>query len=43
MLPHDARRETRVDAQGDLVLLEEQDRARWDRAQIDVLAASARR
>jgi RNA polymerase sigma-70 factor (ECF subfamily) len=27
---HDARRETRVDAAGALVLLEDQDRARWD-------------
>ncbi|HEX2871539.1 MAG TPA: sigma-70 family RNA polymerase sigma factor [Polyangiaceae bacterium] len=34
MLLHDARRDTRVDANGDLVLLEEQDRSRWDRAQI---------
>jgi RNA polymerase sigma-70 factor, ECF subfamily len=34
MLLHDARREARVDAQGDLVLLEEQDRSRWDQAQI---------
>jgi RNA polymerase sigma-70 factor (ECF subfamily) len=34
MLLHDARRETRVDEAGDLVLLEDQDRARWDRAQI---------
>jgi RNA polymerase sigma-70 factor, ECF subfamily len=34
MLLHDARRDTRVDAAGDLVLLEEQERARWDRAQI---------
>jgi RNA polymerase sigma-70 factor, ECF subfamily len=34
MLLHDARRETRVDADGDVVLLEDQDRARWDRAQI---------
>jgi RNA polymerase sigma-70 factor (ECF subfamily) len=30
----DARRETRVDAQGELVLLEAQDRSRWDAAQI---------
>lgn len=29
MLLHDARRETRTDAAGDLVLLEEQDRSRW--------------
>jgi RNA polymerase sigma-70 factor (ECF subfamily) len=34
MLLHDSRREARVTPQGDLVLLEEQDRARWDRAQI---------
>jgi RNA polymerase sigma-70 factor (ECF subfamily) len=34
MLLHDARREGRVDAHGDLVPLEEQDRRRWDRAAI---------
>ena len=34
MLLHDARRATRVDAAGDLVLLESQDRSRWDRARI---------
>ena len=34
MLLHDARRATRLDATGDLVPLEEQDRSRWDRAQI---------
>jgi RNA polymerase sigma-70 factor, ECF subfamily len=34
MLLHDARRDTRVDAEGILVRLEEQDRARWDRTQI---------
>jgi RNA polymerase sigma-70 factor, ECF subfamily len=34
MLLHDARREARVTAEGDLVLLEEQDRSRWDAAQI---------
>ena len=34
MLLHDARRESRVDAAGDLVVLEEQDRSRWNRAQI---------
>jgi RNA polymerase sigma-70 factor (ECF subfamily) len=34
MLLHDARRATRVDAAGDLVLLENQDRSRWDRARI---------
>jgi RNA polymerase sigma-70 factor (ECF subfamily) len=35
MLLHDSRRETRVDDVGDLVLLEDQDRSRWDRAQIN--------
>jgi RNA polymerase sigma-70 factor (ECF subfamily) len=39
MLLHDSRRETRLDASGDIVLLEEQDRSRWDRAQIDEGAA----
>ena len=34
MLLHEARRETRVDAAGDLVLLEAQDRSRWDRQQL---------
>ena len=34
MLLHDSRREARVDAAGEIVLLEEQDRSRWDRAQI---------
>jgi RNA polymerase sigma-70 factor (ECF subfamily) len=34
MLLHDARREARLDAAGDLVVLEEQDRGRWDQAQI---------
>ena len=34
MLLHDSRRETRLDAAGDLVLLDEQDRSRWDRAKI---------
>ncbi len=34
MLLHEARRKTRVDAAGDLVLLEDQDRALWDRAHI---------
>lgn len=31
MLLHEARRESRVDAAGDIVLLEDQDRSRWDR------------
>jgi RNA polymerase sigma-70 factor (ECF subfamily) len=35
MLLHDARREARTTAAGDLVLLEDQDRSRWDRAEID--------
>ena len=34
MLLHDARKDTRVDASGDLVLLADQDRSRWDHAQI---------
>ena len=34
MLLHDSRRETRLDAAGDLVLLDNQDRTRWDRAKI---------
>ena len=35
LLLHDARRSTRVDAHGDLVLLGDQDRSRWNREQID--------
>jgi RNA polymerase sigma-70 factor (ECF subfamily) len=35
MLLHDARREARVSADGALVLLEDQDRSRWDRERID--------
>jgi RNA polymerase sigma-70 factor (ECF subfamily) len=35
MLFHDARRETRAGPNGELVLLEDQDRGRWDRAAID--------
>jgi RNA polymerase sigma-70 factor (ECF subfamily) len=34
MLLHDARRSARVDACGDLVTLEDQDRGRWDAAEI---------
>jgi RNA polymerase sigma-70 factor (ECF subfamily) len=34
MLLHDARREARLDAAGDLIVLEEQDRSRWDQGQI---------
>jgi len=35
MLLHDSRRAGRQTAAGDIVLLEEQDRSRWDRAQIE--------
>ncbi|HEX3622728.1 MAG TPA: RNA polymerase sigma factor [Acidimicrobiales bacterium] len=35
LLLHDARRPARVDAVGDLVPLDEQDRSRWDRAAIE--------
>lgn len=35
MLLHDARRMTRVDGDGDIVLLEDQDRTQWDREQIE--------
>ena len=35
MLLHDARRDARLDEAGDLVLLDEQDRRRWNRAHID--------
>src|SRR5882724_10284062 len=35
MLLHDARRPARTSAEGDLVLLEAQDRSLWNRAQID--------
>jgi RNA polymerase sigma-70 factor, ECF subfamily len=34
MLLHDARRPSRIDANGNLVTLEEQDRSMWDQAQI---------
>jgi len=47
MLLHDARRDARVDPAGDLVPLEEQDRARWDHLAITegvaLLDAAARR
>ena len=46
MLLHDSRRAARVNAHGDLVPLEEQDRGRWDRARIaegqEALAAALR-
>ncbi|WP_406390695.1 RNA polymerase sigma factor [Streptomyces sp. NBC_00882] len=35
LLLHDARRETRVDANGELVTLEDQDRTAWDHAEVD--------
>ena len=35
MLLHDARRDARVDANGDIVVLDAQDRSLWNRAQID--------
>ena len=34
MLLHDSRRETRLTAAGELVLLDEQDRTRWDQEKI---------
>lgn len=34
MLLHDSRRDARLDSEGNLVLLEDQDRRRWDHAQI---------
>ena len=34
MLLHDARRDARLDEAGDIVVLEEQDRSRWNQAQI---------
>lgn len=34
MLLHEARRDTRTDASGELVLLEDQDRSRWDQVMI---------
>ena len=43
MLLHDARRSTRTDPDGDLVILADQDRSRWDRAQIDEGAALVER
>jgi RNA polymerase sigma-70 factor (ECF subfamily) len=35
MLLHDSRRDARLTKSGDLILLEEQDRSRWNRSQID--------
>ncbi|HEY1461968.1 MAG TPA: RNA polymerase sigma factor [Terriglobales bacterium] len=35
MLLHDARRDARMDANGDIIVLEEQDRTLWNKAQIE--------
>jgi RNA polymerase sigma-70 factor, ECF subfamily len=35
MLLHDSRREARLDEQGDIVVLEDQDRTKWNKAQIE--------
>jgi RNA polymerase sigma-70 factor, ECF subfamily len=43
MLLHDSRREARTDADGDLVLIDQQDRALWDRAKIAEGEAIVRR
>jgi RNA polymerase sigma-70 factor (ECF subfamily) len=43
MLLHDSRRETRTSPDGDIVLLEDQDRSRWNRAQIGEGAALVER
>lgn len=43
MLLHDSRRNARTDADGDLVLIDEQDRSLWDRATIAEGTALARR
>ena len=42
MLLHDARRDARIDPEGDVVVLDEQDRSRWNRAQIEEGAALLR-
>ena len=42
MLLQHSRRDARTDAAGDLVLLEDQDRARWDHDMIDEGVARAR-
>ncbi len=41
MLLHDSRRDTRLSLDGEIVLLEEQDRSRWDREEISEGAALA--
>jgi RNA polymerase sigma-70 factor (ECF subfamily) len=42
MLLHESRREARADDQGELILLEEQDRSRWNRALIEEGSALVR-
>ena len=42
MLLHDGRRTTRTDSEGDLVLLEDQDRSQWDRGEIQEGLAQVR-
>jgi RNA polymerase sigma-70 factor, ECF subfamily len=43
MLLHDSRRDARTDADGDLILIDQQDRALWDRTKIAEGEALARR
>lgn len=43
MLLHDSRRDARTDAEGDLILIDEQDRSLWNREQIREGTALARR
>jgi len=40
MLLHDSRRDARLDEAGDIVVLEEQDRSRWNQSQIAEAAAA---
>jgi len=42
MLLHESRREARADEQGELILLEQQDRSRWNRAHIEEGSALVR-
>jgi RNA polymerase sigma-70 factor (ECF subfamily) len=43
MLLHDSRRDARASADGELIVLEDQDRSRWNRASIDEGTALVRR
>ena len=43
MLLHDSRRAARTDAEGDLILIDEQDRSLWDRTRIEEGSELARR